>query len=90
MGGALGPDSVPDPIPGVGSATIKGKCGVIILEDRDDDYIGKHCWAMPQCLQMHMVTNVSNASFPSTCTGHKHGHKHIHHILKTFNYFLFN
>ena len=43
MGGALGPDSVPDPVPRVGSTTIKGKRGVVILEDRDDDYIGKHC-----------------------------------------------
>jgi hypothetical protein len=47
MGGVLGPDSIPDPISGAGSATIKGKCGVIILEDRDDDNIKKHCWAMP-------------------------------------------
>jgi len=47
MGGALGPDSVPDPVPRAGGATIKGKRGVIILEDRDDSYIGKQCWAMP-------------------------------------------
>jgi len=33
MGGALGPDSIPDPIPGAGGATIKGKRGnVVILE----------------------------------------------------------
>ncbi len=47
MGGALGPDSTLDSIPGAGGATVKGKRGVIILEDRDDDNIGKHCWAMP-------------------------------------------
>jgi len=47
MGGVLGPDSTLDSVPRVGSATVKGKCGVIILEDRDDDNIGKHCWVMP-------------------------------------------
>jgi hypothetical protein len=47
MGGALGLDSIPDPISGAGGAIIKGKCRVIILEDRDDDNIEKHCWAMP-------------------------------------------
>ena len=77
MGGALGPDSIPDPAPGAGGATIKGKRGVVILEDRDDDYIGKQCWAMPRCLQMYMATNTSNASFPSTCEAHKCGHKCI-------------
>jgi len=51
MGGVLGLDSILDPIPRVGGMIIKGKCGnVVILEDRDDDDIGKHCWAMPQCL----------------------------------------
>jgi hypothetical protein len=77
MGGALGPDSLPDPVPRAGGITIKGKCGVVILEDRDDDYIGKQCWAMPQCLQMHAATNTSNASFPSTRVAHKCGHKHV-------------
>jgi hypothetical protein len=43
MGGALGLDSVLDPVPGVGGMTIKGKHGIIILKDRDDEYIGKHC-----------------------------------------------
>jgi hypothetical protein len=71
MGGALSPDSVPDPVPGAGGATIKGKHGVVILEDRDDDYIGKQCWAMPRCLQTHAATNTSNTSFPSTCVAHK-------------------
>ncbi len=86
----LGPDSILDPIPGVGSATIKGKRGnIIILKDRDDDDIGKHCWAMPQCLQMCMATNTSNAPFPSMHTSHKRGHKHIYHLPKIFNYFLF-
>ena len=47
MGGVLGPDSIPDPIPRAGSTTIKGKCRVVILEDRDDDNIEKHCWVMP-------------------------------------------
>jgi hypothetical protein len=52
MGGVLGPDtlgpdSILDPIPGVGGATIKGKRGVVILEDRGDDNIEKHGWAMP-------------------------------------------
>ena len=48
MGGTLGPDSILDPVPGVGSMTIKGKYGnVIILKDRDDDDIGKHFWVMP-------------------------------------------
>jgi len=47
MGGALGLDSIPDPISGAGGAIIKGKCRVIILEDKDDDNIEKHCWAMP-------------------------------------------
>jgi len=89
MGGALGPDSTLDSIPGAGSTTVKGKCGVVILEDRDDDNIGKHCWAMPRHLQMRAATNASNASFPSICTGHKHGHKHIYHLPKTFNYNLF-
>jgi len=57
MGGALGLDSILDPISGAGGATIKGKHGVIILKDRDDDDIGKHCWTMPQCLQTHVATN---------------------------------
>ena len=39
MGGALGPDSIPDPVPGAGGTTIKGKHGVVILEDRDDDTV---------------------------------------------------
>jgi hypothetical protein len=43
MGGALGLDSISDPIPRAGSITIKGKCRVIILKDRDDDNIEKHC-----------------------------------------------
>ncbi len=48
MGGVLGLDSIPDPIPRVGGMTIKGKCSnVVILEDRDDDDIGKHCRVMP-------------------------------------------
>jgi hypothetical protein len=88
MGGALGPDSIPDPAPGAGGMTIKGKCGVVILKDRDDDNIEKYCWAMPQCLQMCAATNMSNMSFPSTRMGHKHGHKRIYHLPKTFNYFL--
>ena len=77
MGGALGLDSVSDPIPGAGGMIIKGKCGIVILEDRNDDYIGKQCWAMPRCLQMRVATNMSNASFPSTCAAHKRGHKHV-------------
>jgi hypothetical protein len=73
MGGALGPDSILDPIPGVGGTTIKGKHSgnVVILKDRDDDDIEKLCWAMPCCLQTCVATNTSNASFPSTCAGHK-------------------
>jgi len=48
MGGVLGPDSIPDPVPRAGSMTIKEKCGsVVILKDRDDDDIGKHCSMMP-------------------------------------------
>jgi hypothetical protein len=47
MGGVLGLDSILDPIPKVGGVTIKGKHRVIILEDRDDDNIKKHCWVMP-------------------------------------------
>jgi len=47
MGGALGLDSTLDSVPGAGGVTVKGKHGVVILEDRDDDNIGKHCWAMP-------------------------------------------
>jgi hypothetical protein len=45
MGGALGPDSILDPVPGAGGMTIKGKHGsnVVILEDRDDDDIEKLC-----------------------------------------------
>ena len=49
MGGALGPDGIPDALPRVGGATVKGKreCehSAVILEDRDDD-IEKHGWAM--------------------------------------------
>jgi hypothetical protein len=79
MGGALGPDSIPDPIPGAGGATIKGKCGnVVILEDRDDDDIGKHFQAMSRCLQMCMATNMSKVSFPSTRVSHKRGHKRVY------------
>ncbi len=89
MGGVLGLDSILDSIPRAGSMTIKGKHGVVILEDRDDDNIRKHCWVMPQCLQMCMATNTSNTSFPSTHAGHKCGHKHIYHLPKTFNYNLF-
>jgi len=82
IGGALGPDSIPDPIPRVGTATIKGKHGVIILKDRDDNNIEKHCWAMPRCLQTCAATNTSNTSFPSTC-----GYKRVCHLPKIFNYF---
>ena len=75
MGGVLGPDSIPDPVPRAGSATIKGKRGnIVILEDRDDDDIGKHCWAMPRCLQTCTATNVSNVPFPSMRASHKRGH----------------
>jgi hypothetical protein len=93
MGGALGPDalgldSIPDPVPGAGGVTIKGKCRVIILEDRGDDNIEKHGWVMPRCLQMHAATNTSNASFPSMRAGHKRGHKRVYHLPKRFNYFL--
>jgi hypothetical protein len=88
MGGVLGLDSILDPIPRVGGMTIKGKCGVVILEDRDDDNIEKHCWAMPRCLQTHVATNASNVSFPSMHAGHKRGHKRICHLPKIFNYFL--
>ena len=88
MGGVLGLDSILDPVPRVGGATIKGKCGVVILEDRDDDNIEKHGWVMPQCLQMCMATNTSNVSFPSTCMGHKRGHKRVYHLPERFNYFL--
>jgi len=88
MGGVLGLDSILDPVPGAGGTTIKGKCRVVILEDRDDDNIEKHCWVMPRCLRMRAATNASNVSFPSTCMGHKHGHKHICHLPKIFNYFL--
>jgi hypothetical protein len=49
MGGTLSPDGIPDALPGVGGATVKGKCkrehGAVILEDMDDG-IGKHDWAM--------------------------------------------
>ena len=79
MGGALGPDSIPDPVPGAGSATIKGKRGkAVILKDRDDDDIGKHFRAMSQCLQTCAATNTSNASFPSTRASHKRGHKRVY------------
>jgi hypothetical protein len=77
MGGALGLDSLPDPVSRAGGVTIKGKCGIVILKDRDDDYIGKQCWAMPQCLQICAAINTSNTSFPSTCVAHKCGHKHV-------------
>jgi hypothetical protein len=78
MGGALGPDSIPDPVPGAGGVTIKGKHGkAVIFEDRDDDKIEKHCWAMPRCLQTCTATNASNASFPSMRVGHKRGHKRV-------------
>ena len=79
MGGALGLDSILDAVPGVGGVTIKGKHGnVVILEDRDDDNIGKHFWAMSRCLQTCAATNVSDASFSSTCVSHKCGHKRVY------------
>jgi hypothetical protein len=88
IGGVLSPDSILNTVPRADGVTIKGKHGnIIILKNRDDDDdIGKHFWAMPQCLQMCVATNASNASMH---VSHKHSHKCIYHLLKTFNYILF-
>lgn len=41
-GGALGPDGIPDALPGAGGVTVKWCEGAgVILEDRGDDDIGK-------------------------------------------------
>jgi len=94
MGGALGPDSIPDPVPGAGGVTIEGKRdNIVILKDRDDDDIGKHFQAMPRCLQMCAATNASNASrrvMPLYMRGPQMQPQiHLPHLSKTFNYILF-
>jgi hypothetical protein len=58
MGGVPSPDSVLDTVPRVGDTTIKGKYGVVIVKDRDDDNIGE--------------TLLDNALMPSDMGGHKH------------------
>jgi hypothetical protein len=48
MGGMLGLDRILNPVSGVGSMTIKGKhSNIVILKNRDDNNIEKHCWVMP-------------------------------------------
>ena len=94
MGGALGPDSIPDPVPGAGGVTIEGKCdNIVILEDRDDDDIGKHFRAMPRCLQTCVATNASNTMHRimplHACRPPTQPQIHLPHLPKTFNYILF-